>query len=77
MPLHDTRRLELGQHAIDRGQAYIFVRLQQRAVNILRTQMAIATAVQDLQDPQSRQGCLEASFFERKCIHRYRLSVRA
>ena len=46
---HQARRLELIEYAIDCSQADIFVRLQQRPVNIIRSHVLTAMVFQQIQ----------------------------
>ena len=50
MPLHQPRRLELGQHAVDSGEPDVFAGVDERLVDIFRAHMAIGIALKDFQD---------------------------
>ena len=57
---HQARRLELGQHTIDGGEANVFTGIQQSLVDILGAQVMLALGIfQDLQNLDARQGHLE------------------
>ncbi|MNE81141.1 hypothetical protein D3C80_1777710 [compost metagenome] len=62
MPHHQPRRLELGQHAVDGGQAHVLARLHQRLVNILCTHVTLLGGIEHLQNLDPRQGHFQASF---------------
>lgn len=73
---HQTRRLELGQHAIDGGQAYILASLHQRLVDILCTHVTLLGRVEHLKDLDSRQGHLETGFAQFAIFNHGQLSRR-
>lgn len=60
----DARLLELGQHAIDRGQADIRAFFQQHPKDIFRCHVALCAFLKDLQDLQAWQRCFEPGAFE-------------
>ena len=62
MPHHKARRLKLGQHPIDRGQADFLAVAQQCLVNVFRAEMPIFGVLKDLQDTNPRQGGLQTGF---------------
>lgn len=54
---HQSGGLELGQHAIDGGQAHVFTRFQQGLVDILGTHVVLlGRTFENLQDLDTRQG---------------------
>lgn len=60
VPHHQSCRLELGQHAVDGGQANIFTRFEQRLVDVFGTQVMLSRCVlENLQYLDARQGHLE------------------
>jgi len=56
--------LELGQDAVDRGQANVRSLLQQHAEHILGRHVPLLAGLKNLQDLQSRQGGFQACAFE-------------
>lgn len=56
--------LKLSQHAVHRGQTHIGAFLQQHSEHVLGGHVPLVTFLEDLQDFQPRQGCLEAGTFE-------------
>lgn len=61
---HEAGGLELGQYAIDRGQAHVLALIQQGLVDIFRAQMMSRGTFQDLQDLNAREGDLQPGFFQ-------------
>ena len=60
---HQSSRLELGQHAIDRRQSDLVAVLQQLPVDVFRAQVVLgALLLEQLQDAHPRVGDLEADF---------------
>jgi len=57
---HETSRLELREHAIDRGQADVLVRLDQPTIDVLGAHVPGRITGQDLEDLQARHRDLEA-----------------
>jgi outer membrane protein assembly factor BamE len=58
------RLLELQQHAVDGGQADVGMLGQQQLVHVLGGHVALLGALENFQDFQARQGCLEAAALE-------------
>jgi hypothetical protein len=56
---HEPGRLELGQHAIDRGQADLVAVLEQPAVDVLGGEVVLGLLLlQQLEDAHPRMGDL-------------------
>ena len=55
---------ELGENAIDRGQTDIHVLADQQAVNVFGRKVTIFGLLEQIQDLEAREGCLEADAFE-------------
>jgi HPr kinase/phosphorylase len=60
----DAGLLELGQHAVDGGQADVGAVFQQHAEHVFRRHVALLALLEDLQDLQARQGGLQAGVLE-------------
>ena len=56
--------LELGEHAVHRGQTDVRMLGQQQAVDVLGRHVALLGLLEDLQDLQARQRGLEAGALE-------------
>lgn len=63
MPYHQTGGFELGQYPVHRGQANIFLALQQDLVNIFGAQVFLIGLFKYLENPDPWQGGLEAGLF--------------
>jgi len=60
---HQTRRLELGKHSVDRRQTDVFALIQQRLVDIFGAHVAVGlVALQEFQDFHPGQRDLQAGF---------------
>lgn len=59
--------LKLRQHAVDRGQAGIGAVFLQQLVDIFRGQMPYRAALEQFENTQPRQGCLEPAGFKIFC----------
>lgn len=55
---------ELGEHAIDRGEANIHVFGDEQAIDVFRSQMAGLDLLEEIEDLEPREGCLQADTFE-------------
>jgi len=66
---HESRRLELGQHAIDGGQADVLVGLEQPAIDVLGTHVPGRIDGQDLQDLEPRHRDLQAGSTQLRGFH--------
>ena len=64
VPVHQPRRLKLGQHAIHRGQPDLLAVFHQHPVNVFGRQVARGTALQHLDDLEARQGNFETDVAE-------------
>ena len=64
VPGNQTSNFELGQNTINRRQANVFVFAYQGLVDIFSTQVVNFGTFEDLQYFNSRQGDLEARFFD-------------
>src|SRR5690606_33200549 len=62
VPHHQSRRLELSQHPVYRGNADIFTRFQQGAVDVLGGEVTLFVFFEYLQYFDPRKGHLEADF---------------
>ena len=62
VPRDQASRFELRQDAIDRREANVFACLQQILVDVLRAEMALLCALENLEDLQTRQSDLQAGF---------------
>ena len=60
----DAGLLELGQHPVHRGQAYIRALQQQYAKHVLCRHVALRAFLENLQNLQPWQGGLQAGAFE-------------
>src|SRR5688572_3910013 len=60
MSLHELRRLELGQHAVDRREPDVLALVDQGAIDVLGRQVAAVVAGQDLEDLDARERDLES-----------------
>src|SRR3546814_8418426 len=58
--LDKARGLELRQHPVDRCQSDVFIEVDQTTVDVLGGQMTSITAVEHLEDFETRQRHLEA-----------------
>jgi hypothetical protein len=61
MPGHQAGRLELGQHAVDGGEADVLVHFQEAPIDILGAHVPCLRIREDLEDLHARHGDLEAS----------------
>lgn len=75
MPFDNARAFKLGQYPIDGREPNIFASLQERTIDIFRTQMALAITIKNLENAQAWQGRLKAGFLERKGVHGNYLAV--
>lgn len=75
MPFDNAGAFKLSQYPIDRREPHIFASLEERAIDIFRTQMALAIAIKNLENAQARQRRLKAGFLERKGVHGNYLAV--
>ncbi len=73
---HQTRRFELGQYAVDGGQAHVLASLHQRLVDILGAHVTLLGGVEHLKDLDSRQGHLETGFAQFAIFNHGQLSRR-
>jgi len=64
-----TRRLELSQHAIDRGESDVLTQVDQPTINVLRRQMTIGAVFKDLQDLDAWKRHLEPCFAQIVAFH--------
>jgi outer membrane protein assembly factor BamE len=62
--LQKSRLLELGEHAINRGQTDVLLHGQQFPVHVLGTEVTMRPLLEDLQNLQSGQGCLQPGIFQ-------------
>jgi len=69
MPLHEAGRLELRQHAVDRGEADVLIGLEQAAVYVLGAHVVRRVDGQDLEDLEPRHGDLEARASKLRRFH--------
>ncbi len=69
MPNHELSRLELSQHPIHSRQPHILTRFQQGLVDVLRAHVSLLARFENLQDPDARQGCLQARLLEILGLH--------
>ena len=64
MAYQDAGLLELGQHAIDRGQPDVHAFLQQHLVDVFGGEVAHVAVLEQIEDLEARQGGLEADGLE-------------
>lgn len=69
MPRDEPRRLELGEHAIDRRETDVLAQIDQPTIDILGRHVALATALEDFEDLHSRQRDLESRFAQVFSFH--------
>ena len=69
MPCHESGRLKLGQHAINRRNADVLAQIHQPAVNVLGRQVPIAAALENVQYLDSRQRDFQAGFAKILAFH--------
>jgi len=65
----ETRRLELGQHAIHRGEPDVLTQIDQTTVDVLRRQMTIWAVFEDLEDLDAWKRHLEPCFTQIVAFH--------
>jgi hypothetical protein len=66
---HDSRRLELREHAIDGGEPDVLVHLEQAPIHVLCAHVPGLGAREDLQDLDAGHGDLEAGPTELRWLH--------
>ena len=69
VPRHEPRRLELGQHPIDRGQTDVLARIGEASVDVFGRQMPLPAALEDVEDLDSGQRDLESRLAQIVAFH--------
>ena len=69
MPRDETRRLELGEHSIDRGETDVLAQLGKPTVDVLGREVTGATALEDVEDLHARQRDLQSSLAQILAFH--------
>lgn len=69
MPRDEPRRFELSEHAINRRQTDVLAQIDQPTIDILGRHVALATALEDLENFHSRQRDLESRFAQVFSFH--------
>ena len=73
MSFHQTGRLELGQHPVDRGQADVLPGFQEQLVDIFRADMMVPAPFQESQNLASGARDFETRFANLRCLGQTRL----
>ena len=68
-----SRLLELGEHAIDRGQTDVLALVGQQAIDLFCGHVALLALLEQIQDFQARQGGFQADALEVGWIAQMRL----
>ncbi len=64
MALQEAGLLELGEDPVNGGQADIHVFGDQQAIHVLGGEVAVLGLLEQVEDLQSGEGCLQADIFE-------------
>jgi len=69
MPRDEPRRLELREHAVDRGQADVFLQVDEPPVDVFGRQVARAAFLEDVENLHARQRDLQPGFAQVIAFH--------
>jgi len=69
MPRDETRRLELREHSIHRGETDVLAQLGKPSVDVLSREMTGATALEDVEDLHARERDLQSSLAQILAFH--------